>query len=119
MANFQTISLIVAVVLLIVCLVVIRFILVQTKNTQQWPPLVGGCPDYWTDSNGDGSQCVNKKNLGTCNGSIPTGQHLTMDFTAAPYAGAGSSCSKYTWANGCGLTWDGITSGVSNPCIPP
>ena len=114
MANFQTISLIVAVILLIICLIVIGIILVQTKGAEQWPPLVGSCPDYWTDTNGDGSLCVNKKDLGTCNGSVPAGQHLTMDFTTSEYT---NSCSKYTWANGCGLTWDGITSGVSNPCI--
>ena len=41
-----------------------------------------------------------------------------MDFTLAPYNGSDSGCQKYKWATSCGVTWDGITSGVINPCDP-
>jgi hypothetical protein len=64
----------------------------------------------------NGAQCVNVKNLGTCNSGMTAERHLQMDFSVAPYVGKNSACSKYTWASGCGITWDGITSGVSNPC---
>ena len=40
----------------------------------------------------------------------------TMNFNQAPYTGSQGTCNKYKWAQGCGLTWDGITSGVPNPC---
>ena len=64
----------------------------------------------------NGSKCSNVKNLGKCNGSVAQGQHLTMDFSGAPYIGAQSLCSKSKWARECGITWDGITSGVDDPC---
>jgi hypothetical protein len=117
--NFQSIVLTIAVVLLIICMILIGIALAKSKNTQQWPPLIGDCPDYWVDMSQNGAQCVNIKDLGTCNGSVPAGHHLQMDFTVAPYIGQTGLCSKYSWATGCGITWDGITSGVSNPCDTP
>jgi hypothetical protein len=114
--NFQSTVLLIAVLLLIVCLILIGIALAKSNNIQQWPPLIGNCPDYWVDMSKNGAQCVNIKNLGTCNSGVSTGQHLQMDFTVAPYVGKNSACSKYKWANGCGITWDGITSGVANPC---
>lgn len=40
----------------------------------------------------------------------------TMNFNQAPYTGNQGTCNKYKWAQGCNTTWDGITSGVPNPC---
>jgi hypothetical protein len=40
----------------------------------------------------------------------------TMNFNQAPYTGNQGTCNKYKWAQNCGITWDGITSGVPNPC---
>jgi hypothetical protein len=122
MESFQTIVIVIAILLLIVCLIFIGITLVKTKNTanDQWPPIVGECPDYWVDSSGNGGNCVNVKNLGTCtsggNGISPGGKHVAMNFTVAPYAGDAGTCAKYTWANSCGVTWDGITTGIANPC---
>ena len=39
-----------------------------------------------------------------------------MDFTTSSFTGSDGLCSKYNWANNCGVTWDGITYGVKNPC---
>ena len=39
-----------------------------------------------------------------------------MNFDQAPFNGTDGNCAKFKWANKCGLTWDGITYGVSNPC---
>jgi hypothetical protein len=113
--NFQKIVLIIAIVILIITLVFIGYALHQSTLKEQWPPLVGDCPDYWVDMSGNGAQCVNKLRLGTCN--IPTAaSQNAMDFTTSTFTGNNGTCSKYTWAQGCGVTWDGITSGVSNPC---
>ena len=43
--NFQSIVLTIAVVLLIICMILIGIALAKSKNTQQWPPLIGDCPD--------------------------------------------------------------------------
>jgi hypothetical protein len=116
MASFQKIVLVIAVFLLIITLVIIGVALGQAKSDESWPPLIGDCPDYWADLGGDGAKCVNKNSLGTCN--IPTKEDVnSMDFTGPVFTGDNGDCAKYTWARRCGVTWDGINSGVSNPCI--
>ena len=113
--SFQKIVLTIAIILLIISLVIIGIALNKSKEEEAWPPLVGDCPDYWLDLSGNGGACVNKLSLGTCN--IPSaGEDNAMDFTVAPYTGANGLCSKYLWAKNCNVTWDGINSGVPNPC---
>jgi hypothetical protein len=112
MGPFQKIVILLFVILLILILVIVGFTVSNTKN-KTWPPIVGDCPDYWLDTKGDGSNCVNMKDLGTCNGSVTSGNHLTMDFTQQQFS---TVCNKYKWANNCGLTWDGITNLSSDPC---
>jgi hypothetical protein len=80
-----------------------------------WPPVIGDCPDYWVDLKGTGEACYNAKSLGKCN--LPgTGEQNTMNFNVSPFNSDSTNCSKYTWATRCGVTWDGITYGVDNPC---
>jgi hypothetical protein len=116
MPSFQKFVLFLAIIILIIVLVLIGYSL-QKASTSIWPPLVGECPDFWVDLSGNGSQCTNVKNLGngTCK---PSGsqKYLTMDFTKPIFSGGNSLCAKYQWATNCGVTWDGITYGVSNPC---
>lgn len=112
MASFQSIVIVVFLVLLVICLISIGYMMYKKQSTQQWPPLIGDCPDYWVDLSGNGAQCVNTKSLGTCT------NNKTMDFTVSPYNGSDSACQKYKWSTTCGITWDGITSGVVNPCDP-
>ena len=82
--NFQYAVITIVILLLIISLILIGIALAKSKNTQQWPPVVGNCPDYWTDLSSNGAQCVNVKDLGTCNASISSGQHLQMNFSVAP-----------------------------------
>lgn len=123
MASFQGIVIIVAILLLIIALILIGLLMAKSKNTEQWPPLIGACPDYWMDTSGNGSNCVNVKDLGTpkCNASVTdlNGAHLTMDFSTDEYTGDQGLCNKYNWATGCSVSWDGITYGVPNPCTSP
>ena len=80
-----------------------------------WPPIVGECPDYWVDMSGNGEACFNSHSLGRCN--IPSEKEKgTMNFNQSPFTGDNGLCSKYNWATSCQITWDGITSGVKNPC---
>jgi len=112
METFQKIVLFAAIIILIIALVFIGITLSYSKE-QTWPPMVPDCPDYWSvDGSGN---CVNVKDLGTC---PPKGdsKHLVMDFSKDPYAGTQGTCNKYNWANRCGVSWDGITYGVTNPC---
>ncbi|MFY7728677.1 MAG: hypothetical protein ACOVRN_04100 [Flavobacterium sp.] len=112
MEGFQKIVLFSAIIILIIALVFIGISFTRATK-QSWPPMTPECPDYWTvDSSG---KCVNTKDLGTC--SKPANRpHLEVNFNDAPYTGANGVCAKYTWAKNCGVSWDGITYGVNNPC---
>jgi hypothetical protein len=109
MASFQKIVLIVAIIILVITLIVIGTSLALSAPPV-WPPLVPQCPDYWTmDGSSNNPICNNVKNLGTCNLKI-------MNFDQPQFKGSNATCSKYLWATNCGLSWDGLTYGVPNPC---
>ena len=106
--GFQKIVLTIAIFILILCLIFIGIALYRGRKNDIYPPVVADCPDYWQDmSNGDGSNCVNKLNLGS------SGCNSTMDFSGSTWDGSSGLCNKYKWARGCDLTWDGITNNKS------
>jgi hypothetical protein len=116
MANFQKNVLISATIILIISLIFIGIALYKANYGKTWPPMIPTCPDYWQldkDVSGNSATCTNVKDLGTCN---PQSGHLTMNFNSPLFTGSNSNCAKYTWANKCGVSWDGITYGVTNPC---
>jgi hypothetical protein len=115
MESFQSFILFSAIIILIIVLVFIGVTLTYSKD-QQWPPMTPECPDYWVaEGSGNNITCVNTKNLGTC---PPKGgdKYLKMDFNNSTFTGQNGLCAKYTWAKNCGISWDGVTYGVSNPC---
>ena len=116
MEGFQKIVLFAAIIILIIALVVIGVSLSYAKDTETWPPLTPDCPDYWViDGSGNNASCVNVKDLGRCPPQSGD-KHLTMNFNGSAFTGDNGNCAKYTWAKRCGVTWDGITYGVNNPC---
>jgi hypothetical protein len=120
MEGFQKIVLFCAIIILIITLVIIGLALNYSKDTM-WPPLVPSCPDYWKiDGSENNTTCTNVKDLGTCPANSGE-NHLIMNFNNSPFTGSNGLCAKYKWANNCGISWDGITYGVSNPCeaTPP
>jgi hypothetical protein len=113
--NFQKIVLTISLIILIILLVVIGVALSKASYSETWPPVVGECPDYWVDMSGNGESCFNSHSLGRCN--IPTeGEKGTMNFNQSPFTDENGTCAKYKWATSCQVTWDGITSGIKNPC---
>jgi hypothetical protein len=109
MANFQKTTLTIAGILLLICIVIMIIIFLFPNTKQVWPPMVANCPDYYTDTKGDGSICKSQsQNIGKI---CPT-----LDFSDSKYIGSNGACEKYNTANSCGITWDGITYGVKNPC---
>jgi hypothetical protein len=113
--SFQKLVLTIAIIILILLLVLIGTSLSNATAEEQWPPVIGSCPDYWVDLSGNGEACFNSHSLGTCN--IPSeGNKNTKNFNQSPYNGTNGTCAKYKWANACKVTWDGLTYGVSNPC---
>lgn len=116
MDGFQKIVLFAAIIILIIALVIIGVALAYAKDSQTWPPMTPECPDYWMiDGSGNNATCTNVKDLGTCPPNSGQ-QHLVMNFNNPPFTGSQGNCNKYRYATNCGLSWDGITYGVNNPC---
>ena len=115
MEVFQKFVLYTAVIILIITLVVIGITL-SNSSSNDWPPMVPQCPDYWKlDGSGNNSTCTNLKDLGVCPAGLG-GKHQIMNFNTSTFTGSQGICNKYNWANKCQVSWDGITYGVSNPC---
>jgi heme/copper-type cytochrome/quinol oxidase subunit 2 len=115
--NFQIIVIVIAIIILIIMLTYIGRSLSKYKYSGKWPPITGLCPDYWIDLSGNGEQCYNEKKLGICNIATSEDDKNTMNFNIPPYNNFdNSTCAKYQWAKDCKVSWDGITSGIENPC---
>ena len=115
MEGFQKFVLFAAIIILIITLVFIGMAL-NFSTDQKWPPMIPTCPDFWQiDGSGNNTTCINVKNLGTCPPQSGDA-HLTMNFNTSTFAGSNGLCAKYNWAKKCGISWDGITYGVANPC---
>lgn len=113
--TFQKTVLVIAIVVLVLTLIIIGLVLSKSGQHTNWPPFVGQCPDYWVDLSGNGEACYNSHRLGRCN--IPSnGNKHVMNFNQSPFTDPDGTCAKYKWATSCQVTWDGITSGVKNPC---
>lgn len=100
MTSFQKKVIITSSVLLAIGLFIIWGLLKYRKEKEQWPPIVANCPDYMDDIYGDGTSCMNPKNLGTCGNDA-------MNFTTNTFS---SPCDKSKYVKNCNLSWDGIQS---------
>ena len=107
--TFQTIVIIIAIILLILALTFIGYELYTAQYNTQFPPVQALCPDYWVSK---GSECINIKHLGNCHN---TNTDISMNFNVPLYQGAQGDCKKSLWAKSCGVSWDGITNN-SNIC---
>ena len=115
MEVFQKFILFAAIIILIIALVFIGVSLKMSEK-RDWPPMVPDCPDYWLiDGSGKNANCINMKDLGTCQPKSGD-NHLKINFNEPIFTGSNEMCAKYMWANKCGVSWDGITYGVQNPC---
>ena len=106
MSSFNTIVLEIAIVILIICLIFIGWAIYDSLYGKKvkFPPVVGTCPDYWNVS-------TDKHGKITCNNTLSVGaptkpNNKCEKFVTTTY---NTDCKKYTLANSCGFTWDGIT----------
>tara|TARA_B100001093_G_C26168370_1_gene734652 strand:+ start:81 stop:419 length:339 start_codon:yes stop_codon:yes gene_type:complete len=104
--NFQKSVIVSACILLIISLSIIGYLLYKNKSEKKYPPVLADCPDYWLSDSSNSQLCYNDYKLGNCLGSV--------DFSQSKYQGDDGGCEKAKWANGCNVTWTGITS---NPNI--
>ena len=107
--SFNSIVMIVAIVMLIISLTMIGIALKNQKNNVTFPPVISDCPDYYTsvkNSEGTDYLCNLYRNLSTNDDT----ECKTFDNSHTKFKGVGGLCEKKKWANKCGVTWDGVTN---------
>lgn len=104
MANFQSLVLKIAGIILVITLAVMAVLIYQSRSSLRFPPTQSECPDYWTVISQN--QCKNVHGL--ANGAM----NDVANFQDSKYKGRSGIIEKCKWARqyGTGLTWDGITN---------
>ena len=95
--SFQKTVLIIALIVLSVMLFFIALAMKGLKKSQEYPPEVSECPDYWTKKTVD--------NKIVCYPSL--GKNISGSNVCENYDGAKE---KDLFAQDCGIEWDGITN---------
>jgi len=90
--SFQKTVLIIALIVLSVMLFFIALAMKGLKKSQEYPPEVSECPDYWT-----------KNDQGFCSPSL---NKNTSGSDCQLYKGG----DKAIFAKDCGIEWDGLTN---------
>lgn len=101
--SFQTITIYVALTILILMLVMVGVMMYYAKSNTVWPPMISECPDYFEVVSP--GVCNNVKGLGQCKG--------ILNFTSPEFQGTAGLKQKKNWAANCGVVWDGITNNDS------
>ena len=113
MDSIYTITLTIALVLLIISLLVIGVGLYYAENQKQYPPVKSACPDYWSaEKNGSGHSCKPPAAGHPGRGSTGCKQ---INTNHPSFNGPSGNCNRYKWSQRCGVTWNGHTN-VANPC---
>jgi hypothetical protein len=97
------------IVTLIIILSILGVILSNTIAKQNFPAEYNPCPDYYTiDTNGN---CLINNTIYSSSDISCTNKKFTDNNYLVGGTGPLSGlCAKKTWANNCGVTWDGITN---------
>ena len=98
--SFQKTVFMIAVVLFILIMTVVGVLMRKSTAAMEFPPEIGGCPDYWKLMNNDDNKkvCINVKGLGTCDKN---------EISLTKFKSRKEKCE---WADGCNVEWDGITN---------
>jgi len=113
MASFQSVTMGVAIIILILCLAGIGAIMYYAQIDSTFPPVPAMCPDYWEQKTKD-----NATWCGPPSQAIPGykgNSECKNEFNLDRYAGKEGECEKRRLADRCGWTWSGITN-LGDPC---
>ena len=103
MVSFQTIVLIIAVVILIISLAAIGTAIYLNRFTKAYPPVISQCPNTYTAG----------KN-GLCTPSTGSSDP-SININNSRYTGVDGLCQKWLFAQQNKLIWPGVTDST-NPC---
>jgi hypothetical protein len=96
----------------IILLVIIAVVMYYTKKKQIFPPTISSCPDYYNIN--DNGECVNGETWTLTDESKCNFINFeTEEYTIQGTGPTSGICLKKRWADGCGISWDGITNNYS------
>ena len=101
MGNFQKNVLMIACFVFILIMILVAILMKNETKTQDFPPQIGDCPDYWQKM--EGGFCQNVQGLGSSCKS-------PMDFSTSEFVGKGGNEARCQFAKNCKIEWDGITN---------
>ena len=114
--TFYSIIFAIAMVISILILTVLGILIMFGEYTQNWPPDLAQCPDYWTVTGSDGKYTCNPNpslgNVGSggCAAFNPVDKFGQVQATGVGAFAPGSPrCQRFDYANQCGFYWDGIS----------
>tara|TARA_B100001093_G_C26264120_1_gene774041 strand:+ start:52 stop:432 length:381 start_codon:yes stop_codon:yes gene_type:complete len=118
MASFNKTVIISALVILVISLTILGVFVAKALSEAKFPPVVADCPDYWdVELTDDGkTRCVNNTNINTYTNAEAEGNNQNCsNYPTENFYATGSTptkvlCSKYDWADKCGIVWDGVTN---------
>jgi hypothetical protein len=125
-ANFYSITLTIATIVLILALAFVGWAMTKSKDQVKFPQLQNTCPDNWTiDVNGMCEQpesgSINRGNKSLSDAAPPittpglSDDKERFDPNHAGWSAAGNAaCAKKKWASDLNIAWDTISN--SNYC---
>jgi hypothetical protein len=113
MGNFQQITMVVAIVILIFCLAAIGVIMYYSVNESVFPPVAATCPDFFKQQRDAGGKVTCVKPDEKIPGYKKT-RKCSKDFELHNSSKV-ERCNNRMLATSCNWSWDGITN-LGNPC---
>jgi hypothetical protein len=113
MGNFQQITMVVAIVILIFCLAAIGVIMYYSVNESVFPPIAATCPAFFEQHRDDEGKVTCSLD-GQIIPGYSTAKKCNRDFELHNSSKV-ERCNNRTLANLCNWSWDGITN-LGNPC---
>jgi hypothetical protein len=99
--NFQRIILIIALIVLVLMTVILFYSVGATLKKKSYITNQSNCPDYWIDSEGNGTACLGSL-YNVSPGELCYGN---VNFSKM------TNCEKYNTMQNCKLNWNGINYG--------
>ena len=115
MASFETIVLIIAVIILIICLTGVGVAIYFNKYSTVFPPISATCPDGYTTSSAN----TNSSKTICTNSNLPSSIPQScgsIQVNSPQYTGKNGLCQKYKWTQLCHASWPGVTEESTNQC---
>lgn len=109
--NFYKLIAVITIILLIISLAFIGVAMYNSSNKVLFPPNIGNCPDFYkpTDSTNI-YKCTRMYNSNNQSDTCKEFDGTDENYKNPGMGPSSGLCEKKKWAQGCNVSWDGITN---------